>query len=188
MKEIREINFFEDEELLSQLALVSFVIMAIPLLILIACICVLMVRDGQGLFSFAEVIDGMNIVVWIVVLIIVNIVALPVHELIHAAYFKKYAPDAHIDFGIKEDMIYSGCPGTVFTRAQMCSVLIAPAAWMTLGFALAAFLGAPPVLCCMALFFHLSGCSGDILAAWIIAHEPACTHCEDTIVGIKLLG
>lgn len=188
MKTIREINFFEDEELLRQMSFVSLILLAIPVLFLIAVICVLTFRDGEGFLAFAEVVDGMNIIMWVVALILVNVAAVFVHELIHAAYFKRYAPDAEMTFGIKDDMILTGCPGTVFTRSQMFNILIAPAAWMTLVFALAAFLGAPSVLCCLSLFIHLAGCAGDLISAWTIKQEPRCTHCEDTLVGIKLLG
>lgn len=182
-KTIREIDFFKDEKLRQELVKVSLAIVVVPAFVLGIF---LGLSAAGSIAPFAE-FDRIGVLLWVVLLMVVTAVALPAHELVHASYFKLFHPKAHIIFGFKDAMLYAGCPGEVFTHAQMVWILLAPAIELTSLFCILAFAMGVPVLCLAACVLHLSGCSGDILAVKAILTEPSCTHCEDTDFGIRLL-
>lgn len=184
-KTVGDVDFLDDEDLRKQLLYLSVAIFAIPL----AIYAIILALQGLDDTLYSDLMgqDSIFGLPRIVMLLIITMVALPIHELIHAAFFKAFHPSAQITFGFKDGMLYAGCPGEVFERTQMCTILLAPAVIIS-----AVFLILGVALGAMGLFIellvlHLSGCSGDLLGVAIIMHTPACTHCEDTDYGIKLL-
>lgn len=182
-KTLKEINFFEDESLRASLQKLSILIVVVPSFIF----GFLFALHLEGNASIMGEFSRIGFLFWLVLLIVITLVLLPVHELVHASYFKLFHPKAHIVFGFKDAMLYAGCPGEVFTRRQMCIILLAPAIEISVLLAIFAFITGAPVLCISAAVLHLSGCSGDILAARSILCTKECTHCQDTDYGIDLL-
>lgn len=182
-KTIREIDFFHDESLRSDLVKASLGIIVVPAFVLglfMGFYCV-------GLIGPFREFSSIGIGLWLVLLIVVSLAALPVHELTHAMWLKIFHPKSHIIFGFQDAMFYAGCPGEIFTRSQMIWILSAPALELSVLFFILAFITGAPILCLALAVMHLSGCSGDILAAKAILGEPFCTHCEDTDSGLRLL-
>lgn len=183
-KTVREIDFFSDQNLRQKLVRLSLSLVFVPAFGLGVYSAITM---NQSSLPAALQLEGLSILLWLFLLVLLTFVALPLHELIHALFFKSFHPKAHIIFGFKDAMLYAGCPGEVYTRAQMIIILLAPAFFISLALIVLYFTTSVPVLCFAVLILHLSGCSGDILAAWLIVREPTCTHCEDTDFGIRLL-
>lgn len=188
MTVVGEINFFSDEVLRKRLFWLGIAIM-FPAVLL----CVIRAFGIGG--SGAETISGLPSILsffpfvgWLFVLLVTTIVILPIHELIHGLFFKLCGgPGTHVSFGYENAMFYTACPGNVFSKWSFVLVLLAPTVLVSTVCLAAAFISGLPFLCLSVFFLHLSGCVGDILAAWQIITHPTCTHCEDTDYGVKLL-
>ena len=124
---------------------------------------------------------------WFVALIVVSVIALPVHELVHAAAFKVVTGfEAHVTFGISHWMLYTASPGTMLPRGRFCVVLLAPSVVVTVLLCLCLTLAGMPLLGWFCSVIHLAGCTGDIGYVRIIASEPAANLVQDTERGIAL--
>lgn len=132
-------------------------------------------------------LDGRLDLPWLATVSVVYLVSLPVHELVHGAFFKLLGPaGTHVRFGFKQWMLYATCPGTLLPRNAFMAVLLAPFVLLTSAFLIAAAAsGAWSALLTVALL-HASGCSGDLYFAWVIARHPEADTCEDTETGIAL--
>lgn len=184
MRTVKEVNFFKDETLRKKIFWLSMLILLVPL-----AFYILLLIGKQLNFWLAWDLLGSyepSYMDWVLALVIF-LVALPIHELIHAAFFKLFRPQGHITFGFSSGMFYAGCFGEIFTRSQICVVLLAPAVVITVVLAICAATTGLPAIFVEALVLHLSGCAGDFMGVWTIAHTPECTHCEDTDFGIRLL-
>lgn len=124
---------------------------------------------------------------WWVALVAASAVALPVHELVHAAAFKALAPGCRVRFGWEGAFLYTSAAGAVLPRGRMVAVLLAPAVVVTAALAVGALAAACPTLAVLLAAAHLSGCAGDLLMALAALREGSCTHVRDTERGIDLL-
>ena len=180
-----DIDFFGDDALRQRLVRASA-----WLLIGGAALAVtLSVVAGAGVIEEMLALPGdWGAVMWPLAMIALSVVALPVHELVHALLMCVLGgPGTRVSFGYQAGMLYAGCPGLVLSKPRFVAVLLAPAVLVT-----AALLGLGlvlgyPFMTIWAAVLHLSGCSGDILAADAILRERACTHCRDTERGVELL-
>lgn len=180
-----DIDFFGDDALRQRLVYVS-----VWLLLGGAALAVtLSVVAGAGVIEEMLALPGdWGAVMWPLAVIALSVVALPVHELVHALLMRVLGgPGTRVSFGYQAGMLYAGCPGLVLSKPRFVAVLLAPAVLVT-----AALLGLGlvlgyPFMTIWAAVLHLSGCSGDILAAGSILRERACTHCRDTERGVELL-
>lgn len=180
-----DIDFFGDDALRQRLVYVS-----VWLLLGGAALAVtLSVVAGAGVIEEMLALPGdWGAVMWPLAMIALSVVALPVHELVHALLMRVLGgPGTRVNFGYQAGMLYAGCPGLVLSKPRFVAVLLAPAVLVT-----AALLGLGlvlgyPFMTIWAAVLHLSGCSGDILAAGSILRERACTHCRDTERGVELL-
>ena len=188
MTTIRDIDFLGDEALRSRLLKLSLAIIVLGFVgeFALGLLGAAPISAERARLAFA---GDFAQVAWFVLLALVVLAALPVHELIHAAYFRLFGgPGTRVTFGYQAGMLYAGCPGLVLERDRFCIVLAAPAVILS-----AALLGAGsalglPNLGYLAFVLHLSGCVGDLLAIWEIRRERRCIRCEDTEVGVRLLG
>lgn len=182
---LSDIDFFGDDALRQRLVRVS-----VWLLLGGATLAVtLSVVAGAGVIEEMLALPGdWGAVMWPLAMIALSVVALPVHELVHALLMRILGgPGTRVTFGYQAGMLYAGCPGLVLSKPRFVAVLLAPAVLVTavlLGLGLV--LGYP-FMTIWAAVLHLSGCSGDILAAGAILRERACTHCRDTERGVELL-
>lgn len=185
VRTLGDIDFFGDAALRQRLVRVS-----VWLLIGGAALAVaLSVVAGTGVIEEMLALPGdWGAVMWPLAMIALSVVALPVHELVHALLMRVLGgPGTRVSFGYQAGMLYAGCPGLVLSKPRFVAVLLAPAVLVT-----AALLGLGlvlgyPFMTIWAAVLHLSGCSGDILAADAILRERACTHCRDTERGVELL-
>lgn len=180
-----DIDFFGDDALRQRLVRAS----AWLLIGGAALAVVLSVVAGTGVIEEMRALPGdWGPALWPLAMAALSVVALPVHELVHALFMRVLGgPGTRVSFGCQAGMLYAGCPGLVLSKARFVAVLLAPTVLVT-----AALLGLGlvlgyPFMTLWAAVLHLSGCSGDILAAGAILRERACTHCRDTERGVELL-
>lgn len=180
-----DIDFFGDDALRQRLVRAS-----VWLLIGGAALAVVLsVVADTGVIEEMRALPGdWDAAMWPLAMAALSVVALPVHELVHALFMRVLGgPGTRVSFGYQAGMLYAGCPGLVLSKPRFVAVLLAPTVLVT-----AALLGLGlvlgyPFMTLWAAVLHLSGCSGDILAAGAILRERACTHCRDTERGVELL-
>ena len=185
MRTLGDIDFFGDDTLRQRLVRASAWLIIGGAALAVA----LSVVAGTGVIEEMRALPGdWGAAMWPLAMATLSIVALPVHELVHALFMRVLGgPGTRVSFGYQAGMLYAGCPGLVLSKPRFVVVLLAPAVLVTaalLGLGLA--LGYP-FMTLWAAVLHLSGCSGDILAAGAILRERACTHCRDTERGVELL-
>lgn len=173
MRTIADIDILGDETLQARVAWLSLAIVVVTVL----------AAGSLGFAMGGERVD----VWWWVALAAGSFVALPVHELVHAAAFKLLSRGCKVSFGFQNAFLYTKTDGAVLRRARMVCVLLAPSLLVTAVLAALAFAAGLPVLAVLLAGLHLSGCAGDILMAAACLREPACTHVRDTETGITLL-
>lgn len=134
---------------------------------------------GEGPFS--------SWLTWLLAMVVVYMVSLPVHELVHALFFKVFGPKGtKVKFGYKSGMLYAGCPGVKIAPWQMTVVLLAPFAVLSLVYlVLGLALGMGVTALCLFLL-HAAGCAGDFYFTWLLARHPEADLVEDTENGIRL--
>ena len=180
-----DIDFFGDDALRQRLVRASAWLLIGGAALAVA----LSVVAGTGVIEEMRALPGdWGAALWPLAMAALSVVALPVHELVHALFMRVLGgPGTRVSFGYQAGMLYAGCPGLVLSKARFVAVLLAPTVLVT-----AALLGLGlvlgyPFMTLWAAVLHLSGCSGDILAAGAILRERACTHCRDTERGVELL-
>lgn len=182
---LSDIDFFGDDALCQRLVRASAWLLIGGAALAVA----LSVVAGTGVIEEMRALPGdWGAAMWPLAMAALSAVALPVHELVHALFMRVLGgPGTRVSFGYQAGMLYAGCPGLVLSKARFVAVLLAPTVLVT-----AALLGLGlvlgyPFMTLWAAVLHLSGCSGDILAAGAILRERACTHCRDTERGVELL-
>lgn len=180
-----DIDFFGDDALRQRLVRASAWLLIGGAALAVA----LSVVAGTGVIEEMRALPGdWGAAMWPLAMVALSVVALPVHELVHALFMRVLGgPGTRVSFGYQAGMLYAGCPGLVLSKPRFVAVLLAPTVLVT-----AALLGLGlvlgyPFMTLWAAVLHLSGCSGDILAAGAILRERACTHCRDTERGVELL-
>ena len=180
-----DIDFFGDDALCQRLARASAWLLIGGAVLAVA----LSVVAGTGVIEEMRALPGdWGAAMWPLAMAALSVVALPVHELVHALFMRVLGgPGTRVSFGYQAGMLYAGCPGLVLSKSRFVVILLAPTVLVT-----AALLGLGlvlgyPFMTLWAAVLHLSGCSGDILAAGAILRERACTHCRDTERGVELL-
>ena len=173
MRTIADIDILDNEPLQARVVRLSLVIIVATVL---AAVFLAFALGGEKLDVW-----------WWVALAVGSFVALPVHELVHAAAFKLLCPGSHVSFGFKDAFLYTKTDGAVLRRGRMVAVLLAPALLVTAVLAALMLAAGLPVLAALLAGIHLSGCSGDILMTAAALRERLCTHVRDTETGITLL-
>ena len=180
-----DIDFFGDDALCQRLVRASAWLLIGGAALAVA----LSVVAGTGVIEEMRALPGdWGAAMWPLAMAALSVVALPVHELVHALFMRVLGgPGTRVSFGYQAGMLYAGCPGLVLSKSRFVVILLAPTVLVT-----AALLGLGlvlgyPFMTLWAAVLHLSGCSGDILAAGAILRERACTHCRDTERGVELL-
>ena len=180
-----DIDFFGDDALRQRLVRASAWLLIGGAALAVA----LSVVAGTGVIEEMRALPGdWGAALWPLGMVALSVAALPVHELVHALFMRVLGgPGTRVSFGYQAGMLYAGCPGLVLSKPRFVAVLLAPTVLVT-----AALLGLGlvlgyPFMTLWAAVLHLSGCSGDILAAGAILRERACTHCRDTERGVELL-
>ncbi len=124
---------------------------------------------------------------WFVILVVASVVALPLHELVHAAAFMVFSRfSARIRFGFTSGMLYTSAVGTILPRRRFCIVLLAPAIIVTTVLVVVAFAAGYPLMGWFLAAIHLAGCTGDFALARSIMRESMATYVQDTERGVAL--
>lgn len=176
MRVLSDIDVLGDEGLQARIARLSLLLVAFGLALALA-VAVASGADGGALSTPS----------WWVALALASLVALPVHELVHAAAFKLLCPSCRVRFGAQGAFLYTATDGALASRGRMVTVLLAPAVTVTAALAVGALLAGCPALAVLLSAVHLSGCAGDLLMAAAALRAPGCTHVRDTDRGISLL-
>ena len=179
MNEISNIHAFEDEDFLhacfvwGMAVLGAFAVCLVPVFMLLGGPADLDAADAGG---------------WIVGLAAVSAASFAVHELVHAVFFKLFAPaGARVTFGanLETCMIYACAEGVVYSRRRYMAVCLAPTVIVTAAFALGFTCSGYPLLCYLAAGLHLSGCVGDWYYVRTILRDRRIVACEDTSFGVR---
>lgn len=128
---------------------------------------------------------------WWVLLAVVPIASLGAHELVHAFFFKQYAPPGtRVSFGSNAGMgmLYASAEGVLYTRGQYLVIALAPSIVVSL-LIIALGMGLRwPLWTFIVATAHLVGCTGDWGYARAIVANPAIEWCEDTSYGVAFFG
>lgn len=128
---------------------------------------------------------------WWVSLVLGTLASFGAHELVHAFFFRQYAPPGtRISFGVNTTtgMLYASAEGVVYPRAQYLVIALSPSVLVTL-LVVAVGLGLGwPLWTIVVATVHLSGCVGDWGYVRAIRANPAITHCRDTDFGVEFYG
>ena len=132
-------------------------------------------------------IGGLDLLALVLLTVLLTAALLAAHEGLHALAMAAFG--ARPQFGATmvagvAPALYTTAAGHRFSRAEYLAVALAPGvAISTLG-ALGCLTPVGPVLV-VPLAIHLSGCVGDLAAAFRLAREPRGTGCEDLRDGIR---
>ena len=188
MNEISNIHAFEDEDFLhacfvwGMAVLGAFAVCLVP---------VFMLLGGPADLDAADAGGWTAVLGWIVGLAAVSAASFAVHELVHAVFFKLFAPaGARVTFGanLETCMIYACAEGVVYSRRRYMTVCLAPTVVVTAAFALGFACSGYPLLCYLAAGLHLSGCVGDWYYVRTILRDRRIIACEDTSFGVRFFG
>ena len=128
---------------------------------------------------------------WWILLAVVPIASLGAHELVHAFFFKQYAPPGtRVSFGSNagRGMLYASAEGVLYTRGQYLVIALAPSIVVSL-LIIALGMGLRwPLWTFIVATAHLVGCTGDWGYVRAIVADPAIAWCEDTSYGVAFFG
>lgn len=195
MKEIGSIHTFEDKAFLRWIARVAAAVLVSGVVVGVVWYGVAsLVLPGRTPFEvlglwYREGLGGLA--VWTASLLGVNLAALPLHEVVHAVFFKLFAPaGSSVRFGAnwKAGMIYACAEGIVYTRRQYMVIAAAPSIAVTVAIAAVAVALGWPLWGLIGVTVHLSGCTGDWGYLRAIHADAAISHCEDTAWGVLFFG
>lgn len=180
MRVIGTVNVLEDADLQRSMVRASWIILGVGAAVAFALWL-------ASLASGRRVLEPVSLG-WVLGLAAASVVALPVHELVHAAAFVLLGSgDVRVSFGSKDFMLYTSANGAVLPRGRFMAVLLAPSVVVTALFALAGCVWHAPLFALLGGAFHLAGCTGDLGMVHIIRVTPAASFVRDSPVGIELL-
>ena len=197
MRKIADIRTFEDRALLRWISRASALAFGIGVLATAGLAAVLRIFMPSALDPALAGLLGVRVfssafmLGWLLALAAASMVALLAHELVHALFFKLFAPSgARVTFGANwgAGMLFACAEGIVYARRRYLAIVIAPTVVVTaLACTIGAALGAP-VLGCAVAAIHLCGCAGDWYYVRTICRNPTIAYCEDTTWGVRLFG
>ena len=197
MRKLSSIHTFEDRAFLTWVARASLVTLGLGTAAVVAVGILLAARGASALDpEFTEAFaasgfHGLPLVWWLGCVALATVLALPAHELVHAALFKAFAPrGSRVTFGAnwQAGMLFACARGIVYTRRQYLAIVLAPTVAFTIAaLALGIALGHPVAGLAVAVL-HLTGCTGDWGYVRAMARDPKITHCEDTEWGVQWYG
>lgn len=190
MVKIGEIRIFEDERFRARMVRASGAVVALGLA---AC------AAWYALASFTSLplppiepvaggTDGVpGVGAWLAALAAGTLAPLGVHELVHAALFKLFAPPGtHVGFGadLQQGMLYAAAEGVVYTRRSYLVIALAPTFVVTACLVGVGAALAWPLWTLVTVSVHLAGCTGDWGYARAIRRDRSIAYCEDASWGV----
>lgn len=197
MRKIADIRTFEDRSLLRWVSRASVRVLAAAVVLCAALTAALALGAPAaldpavaGILSLRRFSAG-GVARWVLALGAVPLVALVAHELVHALFFKLFAPrGVRVTFGANwaAGMIFACAEGIVYTRRQYLAIAASPSVIVSAALLAAGLVLANPVLALGTAGIHLCGCTGDWYYIRAILRDPEVTHCEDTTWGVRFFG
>lgn len=199
MKKIDDIHTFEDGAFHEKMLRISLLMVVAGVLAALAwfAFSLVFIRHSPA-FEFEWMIPGLGeggtperCIAWIAALVAGCLLPLPVHELVHGALFKLFAPaGSRVTFGAnwRAGMIYACAEGVVYTRRQYQIIALGPALVVTGALIALGVAMSWPLWTIIVSTVHLCGCAGDIAYADIIRRNPLIAYCEDTSFGVSFYG
>ena len=205
MRKIGDIHVFEDQAFLHAIKRDSALVFELGIVAGVVWACAITaLREFRNAplvpFELGDVLGTLGLAlmgvegeaspswVWWISLALAIVATLALHELVHAFFFKQFAPPgAHISFGanMKTGMIYASATDIVYSRAQYEVIALAPTVVVTaLVFAIG-FGFTWPLWTLLVAVAHLSGCTGDWEYVRAIRRDGRITHCRDTEWGVE---
>lgn len=176
MKLIKRINLIENKKVLYLLNFFSILLLIISLVTLSY-----LTLKSTGSESF-EITGPLEIILFGLSCLLI----IPIHELIHALFFKVFHPQGKVQFGFKNGMAYATSPNSYYSKFQFFIIGIAPFIFI------ASFLIILFMLKMISVFFfvclasiHTAGCVGDFYWIYLLVKAPKNALIEDTEVGIN---
>ena len=198
MHEISNIHAFEDERFLHACLVGSGVVLGIGAALGVAVFAVLpmlgyalggMPAGGELMGLMAA--GGWSVPIWLVGMLLLLALSLALHEGVHGALFKLFAPaGSRVSFGFNREtaMLYACAEGIVYARGRYLLIALAPTVAVTVLLGAIGMAGGYPLACFAVGVLHLAGCVGDWYYTWTLAHDRAITACEDTAWGVRFFG
>lgn len=208
MRKIGDIHVFEDQAFLNAIKRGSIVVFSLGVLVAVFWgLAMTALRDTYDapvyLFELDDILGGLGRslmgleggglpnLAWWLSLAVACFATLVLHELVHAFFFKQYAPPGtRISFGAnaKMGMMYASADGVLYPRSQYIVIVLAPTVVVTL-LVLAVGMGlAWPMWTIIVATAHLSGCTGDWEYVRVLRRDRTITHCRDTEWGVEFYG
>ena len=174
MENTIKIDLLKDKQLMRKVNLSSFVFSIIALVVMVYCVHTSQVSYKAYFYCF-----------------VVYVLALPIHELIHGYFFKRYASDSvKIKYGFKSGFFYASNPGYIYKPNQFVNILMAPCVILNFVLLLLAILTSYKVVFLVATVLHLGSCMGDIsmvLSILSTQKQYVVEGIRDTDSGIDIL-
>ena len=144
---------------------------------------------ASGLASpFFELAHVSSAIVWSGALVAASLAMLIVHELVHGALFKHFAPaGARITFGcnLKAGVLYAKAEGIVFTAREYHIIAFGPTIVVTGALIVIGACLRWPLWTLAIATLHLSGCVGDWGFMLHMHRDTRITHAQDTGDGAR---
>ncbi|GAB2547630.1 DUF3267 domain-containing protein [Gracilibacillus alcaliphilus] len=121
--------------------------------------------------------------------IIVLFVLLCFHELIHGMFFKMFAPESKVKYGMKSGMFYAASPGVTYAKLPFMVIILMPFIIITCLLAMASLFPVNDFVLYLLFMVHTAGCVGDFYYIGVL-NQPMFRDkqivVEDTLEGIKI--
>lgn len=188
MNEISNIHAFEDEDFLhacfvwGMAVLGAFAVCLVP---------VFMLLGGPADLDAADAGGWTAVLGWIVGLTAVSAASFAVHELVHAVFFKLFAPaGARVTFGanLETCMIYACAEGVVYSRRRYMVICLAPTVVVTTTFALGLAFSGYPLLCYLAAGITCGPFCATAALSPARTRPLACAFSQGSLFGMIFLG
>ena len=178
---IQEIELINNKKIIVFLNILSILILllAIPFFILLANL-----GESTKMVSF-----NTNSLFDILLPLLLFLIAIIIHELIHAFFMKLFNKDGKVKFGFKNGMAYATSPNSLYSKKHFTIISLAPFVLITITLSLLYYLGfMTPFIYVGVASIHASGCVGDFYWVYLIKKAPANSLIEDTETGINFYG
>lgn len=175
MRVVREVNLFEDVEVLRRVGYLSLAILVAGILAIALALVIgfPVERIGWG---------------WAAATALACVISFVSHELVHGLLFRLMGGrGTRVRFGASRGMLYTTAPDLVLPTHRFMAVLLAPTFVVSAVAIACGVLWEVPLAAAIVVVVHLSGCAGDIVFAHIVLAEHA-TSVSDSETGVVLYG
>ena len=183
-----ELDILNDLKIQKKISIWSIIIIVISIIPFFALSFISPSWDVSALLlpeSINESLGGFSIFINVILIVLVFLAIIVLHEAIHGVFFKLFAPEKKVEFGFKSGMAYATSPGSVFSRLEFITIILAPFLIITTVLIVLMFT-VPHGSYKYFLVIHTSACIGDFYYVYLVLKHPHLKYCMDTSVGMSL--